>query len=116
MSLACDIASPALKQGIDFLKSGTKWSWQDYQEDVVSNLICSSFSSAASVKVPEYIRDIKGDARGLKIKGTKKLTNYLKKTQNKAVLSNHVSDLSISATTDILRTARKYWRAKLRPI
>ena len=98
VSVVCDLATPALAQGVDAVVSGSQWSWAKYGEDVATNLTSSCISSAVSVKVPEYIRDVKPDIKNPTIKGTKKLTKHLNDVQTNAKITNNILGIAATAT------------------
>lgn len=89
VSVICDVAAPAVQQGIDCLVyEDYEWSWEQYTADVATNLICDAVANVASIDMPEYIRDIKDEACALGKKGTKALTAHLAKVQNQTFMIN----------------------------
>ena len=96
VSVVCDVAAPAVEQGIDYLIYGHEWNSEEYFIDTVSNFACDFISGSFSVKSPKYIRDIKDGAQELGIKGTKELNKHLKRKQNKAFLTNQLISATVS--------------------
>ena len=98
VSVVCDVAAPAVEQGIDYLIYGDKWNSQEYITDVTSNVICDIVSSNFSLESPQYIRDIKDDAQELGMKGTTQLNKYLIRQQNKVFLTNQLTGAAVSVS------------------
>ena len=97
VSVACDVVAPAVQQGIDcVVYDDVAWSWEKYGNDVASNLICDVASNIVSIDSPNFIRDIKDEAKSLGVKGKKALTSYLKKVQNEVFWIDQGIDVSVS--------------------
>ena len=106
VSIVCDVAAPALKQGIDYVVYGSSWSWEKYGADTLSNLACDAISNFVAIDMPEYIRDIKEEVTPL-IKGTKKLTKYLTKAQNQAFIGNQLIGITTGIAKEVYVGAAK---------
>lgn len=103
VSIACDIAMPAIQQGIDCAISGTNWDTQKYVEDVATNFVCDIAVSKVSVDSPKLIRDIKAEAKAAGYKGTRQLNSYLNRAQNLAYAGNQI----LSSLTSLASTVYK---------
>lgn len=105
VSVVCDIAAPALQQAVDCVVYKKDWSWKNYTSDVADNIVSSRVGGKVSDLVggnsPQFIRDIKDDARKLGIKGTKKLNNYLSKAQNESFLGKQFLDFAFATSKKV---------------
>jgi len=97
VSVVCDVVAPAVQQGIDcVVYDNVEWSWEKYRNDIVTNLVCDAASNIISIDSPNFIRDIKDEARSLGIKGGNALKAYLKSVQNEVFLINQGVDVAVS--------------------
>ena len=88
-SIVCNVGAPAIQQGTDYLVSRMNcdstddyyWNTGKFVADVAGNFICDAALSQVSMDAPQFIRDIKDDARSAGYKGTRSLNNYLKEQQ-----------------------------------
>jgi hypothetical protein len=86
-SIVCNVGAPAIQQGTDYLVTRMNgdsaddyyWDTGKFVTDVAGNFICDAALSNVSMDAPQFIRDIKDDARSAGCKGTQSLNNYLKK-------------------------------------
>jgi len=94
LATAADIVGSAvIEHGVNSLCCGTTWSWSDLGEDVIGNIGGAVISKKLELAddVPQYLRHIKSEAQGIKgirIKGTRKLTKYLNAKQVFVIVKN----------------------------
>ena len=111
VSVICDIASPAVQQGVDYLITGDSWNTRDYLADVGCNLLCDVATSALTVDVPEHIRDIKAEAQAQGLKGTTQYMAYLKSAKVQSNVCNGIVEVMGGAAMTVYR--KVYSKAKM---
>lgn len=84
------IGSNVIEHGVNSLVYGDEFDCMALGEDIITDYAASAFlpELLPTSNVPQYIRDIKDEARAWGVKGTRKLQAYLDLTQVSTIVIN----------------------------